>query len=477
MEENGKIIRPKRKIHLRRVLFVLIAVLAALFVIFKVTISAKVNKRIEAIKKAGFPVTCEQLEAWYVFPKGDDNAADILLRAFSEYYQWKDEYLKDLPAFGRVFLPARTESLSAETKKLVTEFLSDNQKTVELLMKGATKKDCRYPINLSAGFRTAMPYSEDIRDCRRTLKLVAVLAAENNQPNNAFRAIQSMFGLSNTFANEPVYESQYVRCSCLDDGIFALERVLNKVELSDELLLNVGKQLADVNIAGGVIRAFAGDRCNAIDLFQKSAGKTADFYNSFGASNVVSPITVALYKLSGISDKDMLLYLDIVDDAIKTARLPQAEQQKAANKLGLKVEAVSKNRTMLSMIMHDFYRLILRSLTATTRCHIASAALAVERFRLAKGTLPESLDEIVPQYLASVPVDPFNEKPVKYKKLPKGFIIYSVGENGIDDGGKEESKDTGRNDKDSVCDVTFIIERGAQKQNAENSPVSSELNW
>ncbi len=43
---------------------------------------------------------------------------------------------------------------------------------------------------------------------------------------------------------------------------------------------------------------------------------------------------------------------------------------------------------------------------------------------------------LVPKYLAKVPRDAFNEKPLVYQKTVTGYLFYSVGLNGIDDGGK-----------------------------------------
>ena len=52
------------------------------------------------------------------------------------------------------------------------------------------------------------------------------------------------------------------------------------------------------------------------------------------------------------------------------------------------------------------------------------------------GNYPEALADLVPKYLTKVPGDAFNEKPLTYRKTGKGYLFYSVGTNGIDDGGK-----------------------------------------
>jgi len=43
----------------------------------------------------------------------------------------------------------------------------------------------------------------------------------------------------------------------------------------------------------------------------------------------------------------------------------------------------------------------------------------------------------MPDILSEVPTDPFSGNPLIYRKTPSGFIVYSVGSNGKDDGGRE----------------------------------------
>jgi hypothetical protein len=45
----------------------------------------------------------------------------------------------------------------------------------------------------------------------------------------------------------------------------------------------------------------------------------------------------------------------------------------------------------------------------------------------------------VPKYLAAVPVDPFTDKPFIYERRGDGYLLASVGENGVYDGGDDMS--------------------------------------
>jgi hypothetical protein len=66
----------------------------------------------------------------------------------------------------------------------------------------------------------------------------------------------------------------------------------------------------------------------------------------------------------------------------------------------------------------------------------ARVMIALERYRRANNIYPAALAELIPTYLPAVPSDPFDGKPLKYVRTVKGgYRAYSVGLNGIDDGG------------------------------------------
>ena len=83
---------------------------------------------------------------------------------------------------------------------------------------------------------------------------------------------------------------------------------------------------------------------------------------------------------------------------------------------------------------------------ATTRL-----LLALKCYKLEKGELPESLEELVPEYIEEVPLDDFDGRPMRYSREKK--IIYSVGEDLKDSGGSEEPE--GRDEKEPTFGIEF----------------------
>ena len=79
---------------------------------------------------------------------------------------------------------------------------------------------------------------------------------------------------------------------------------------------------------------------------------------------------------------------------------------------------------------------------------LAKVAIALERFYLAHQSYPETLAALSPDWLPSPPMDPMTRKPWQYQRLETTrFLLYSVGKNGIDNGGVQpRKKDTNAKD-------------------------------
>jgi hypothetical protein len=67
-----------------------------------------------------------------------------------------------------------------------------------------------------------------------------------------------------------------------------------------------------------------------------------------------------------------------------------------------------------------------------------AAALAV--YRAENGAYPEKLDALVPGVLPQLPADLFHGKPYIYQRDGEGYLLYSAGPNGDDDGGSNDER-------------------------------------
>ena len=92
-----------------------------------------------------------------------------------------------------------------------------------------------------------------------------------------------------------------------------------------------------------------------------------------------------------------------------------------------------------------------------TSVDLARTAIALERYRLAHGEYPEALDGLAPQFITQVPHDVIGGQPLKYRRTADGqFVLYSVGWNETDDGGRvvDQKSREPRDESSSKVDIS-----------------------
>ena len=100
------------------------------------------------------------------------------------------------------------------------------------------------------------------------------------------------------------------------------------------------------------------------------------------------------------------------------------------------VRLLLQHRAFCSLLIPGTLTLTRKTAFEQTAADTAGIACAVERFKLAKGKLFESLGELVPQFMEKLPHDVITGQPLKYRRTEDGYYaIYSVGWNERDDGG------------------------------------------
>jgi len=71
------------------------------------------------------------------------------------------------------------------------------------------------------------------------------------------------------------------------------------------------------------------------------------------------------------------------------------------------------------------------------RLRVLQTVVAIERYQNAnRGELPQTLTELCPRYLTSAPIDPFDGYPLRFRRSPQGYAVYSVGKDMKDNGGE-----------------------------------------
>jgi hypothetical protein len=130
------------------------------------------------------------------------------------------------------------------------------------------------------------------------------------------------------------------------------------------------------------------------------------------------------------------LLLSLMTERIEAAQKPLHEQVVADRDFKARVDGLRLSRSArLAAIPYAVtgFGEAHRRFHALLRCQVA--LVAAERYRRAQGKWPESLERLRPGFLSEVPLDPYDGRPLRYKRLADGVVAYSVGPDGTDDGG------------------------------------------
>jgi len=121
----------------------------------------------------------------------------------------------------------------------------------------------------------------------------------------------------------------------------------------------------------------------------------------------------------------------------KTARLDPRRADAVAGEIEHSVSGRSPFLLLCEVAVPNITKALITAAKNQTVLNQARIACALERHRMAQGGYPERLEGLVPAYLSSVPADVLTGQPMIYRRTLEGkFVLYSIGWNLVDDGGK-----------------------------------------
>ena len=421
----------------RWIIILCIAIVAfpLFYFLYSNALSNRIKAKLNAISAAGYPVTLEELNDWYVEPPPGQNAADMFLQAFSHFKEPAEEY-DQLPFFTNFELPSSQEPLSDETKKQMAKFLAENHEMLKSLQQAVAMEHCRYPLDFTEGAALILPHIRLAHPASRLLCLKALLHAENNEATLAVDSLIASLGVVHSFVNEPLLISQLVRIGCQGSIVSTLERVLQRTQLTDQQLAKLTSALAEAQDSQAMLRAIAGVRCLMSDVFSRP-DEISQMATMMGTKIPLPGPLRLLYIASGLLEHDHLCYLDLKTRYVRALELPLHERLQAIKAVEDELHDLPSYRVLTRALFFSLSDAVQMDLRTIADLRTSSVAIAVQRYRLAHDELPENLSQLVPTYLDTIPKDPFDGHPLRYKKLPKGYVVYSVSHDGKDDGGKE----------------------------------------
>ncbi len=440
----------------RRSLLAMLAVALVALLVWRRQQPQAIGQRLAKLRAVGLPTTLTELDTWYSAVPDKENGALLLIEAASSFRAGGET---NLPIVGYAKEPPRGQPWPPELLVAAQAHLASNQEGFNKLHAALGHPRSRYPTNPNLGMDPTVPLFP-LQKANSELALHAQIAAETGHSAEAMQCLLDQVRLIRTMDGCPLLTSHLVQMAHEPIATGSAEGVFSRCAFSEAELSSLQHAYAEAADSLSYENAIIGEICWDVDVLSRPAGELADLWPGTTGDTWQDPMRKAgasLYGFSGMQRRDLRIAIDYLDDLRVTAKLPPRQRLLAANRLNAKLNerlarqfvpfARSLLPTIGKVVSIDAHRY------AILRC--TESACAIERWRLAHGgSLPPSLGTLVPEYLAAVPEDPMDGKPLKFRPLAQGYVVYSIGEDGTDDGGKERmgGQPTG-------WDYTFTVAR------------------
>ena len=419
-------------------LVLVVLIVAAGLWSWNIRLAQRVEEELAKIRAAGEPVTPEELNAFYRVPKESADCTDLWLDAIAPFHgEAYEEAYGELPivGLGEGPIPPPGEPWADQTA--AEEFLEKYAESMRLMHEAARRGGAaRYPIDFNEGIMAGVDARlEDIQRVRagaRMLALEARVRVRQGKVHAAAESIRTMLRLAESLGQEPMLVSQLVRMACGGIARKLLAELLADVDFPQEDLARLQADFAALNYDEGMVRAMIGERVLGIQAFQDP--------EKAGVDEMVK------FRL-GPRNADLLLYLDLMNQAVAAAKLADPMRLQAAEQSNDRLKRIFDDGGIVTRTRYTFTALSTPAMAAAAHAEARSTAfsrcvvvrIALERYRRKHGELPERLDQLVPEFLGAVPRDPFDGKPLRYIIRDGKPVLYSVGRDGADNGGQGDA--------------------------------------
>ncbi|HEY1173188.1 MAG TPA: hypothetical protein VGH19_17600 [Verrucomicrobiae bacterium] len=406
--------------------------------------------QIAAIRAQGYPTSAADLDAWYPEPPVADNAALVYGTAFNQITgvppstPWFDTQSSSN-------ILSRTNPIPPAARSELASLVASNQAPLKLLHDGARLPSSRYPINLSGGFNATFSHLNGLKNATRVLTYESLDHALNARLAASIDSLIVSLRVGHSLSNEPVIISSLLQCAAYTQTATSLENILSRASFDPSTVKPLLDEILRAEHSLHPQRAFAGERAIGLDAFGNSVQIFGANMNSPAASSSPSfgtKLTASAYDAL-LKESDRRTYLEVMEEYISACTNEVTRLNPALKEASASFNQKLANTYPLRMLLT---RMMLPSLEKAGERHVTTIAqlrLARLALILQSGPHPESLSA-----LNEIPLDPFDGKPLRYRRTETGFMIWSIGPDGIDQGGKPRQKNSG-----DAYDLVFTVEK------------------
>jgi hypothetical protein len=351
--------------------------------------------------------------------------------------------------------------------------LDSKKNSLMAARKALEKPNLLFPIAYEQGSMILLPHLASVKQAEMCLAFDAEANLRNGNTAESQADLLACVALVNHFAkDEPLQISQLVRAAAGQIAASATWEALQSSGWKEEQLLELQRAWDSFTFLDNLENTLAMERASGQEIFDMARGSfnTVQAYAVLGTApagqsgfDELTELGKGLVEdpLGGFkaiidrypkywawkgwwSYEEELCYLQACQLGIEEIRAARSRKgmEISTNELESRLKSLlnshpqAETRFFLGFAYPATVKFVTRLQAAEIARRMVVTDLALKRFRLKNQSYPDQLVQLVPQFISTVPLDPVDGNPLRYRLNPDGsFVLYSVGENGVDDNG------------------------------------------
>ena len=430
---------------------------------------------------AGAAIPAVSIRAWSVRGQNEIRLATNFLRAAENSAYSRSSNETNSPS-----QPGRGSRAPSKTWRIVTahevaEEIEANSNTLAQVRAALSYPQFDHVLPYSQAFTMMLPHLAREKAASQWLRAASFSALQQTNTGEALKNLAALAAFSHMTTNEALMISQLVRIAILQISVGATWEALQAEGWNDSQLKELQGAFAPSDFVRSMIGALEMERAFGATMIERAAKDPAALKGLFdmdmdmqwsrislpeSVEETIEPFSQLFKNMAPAfnrfiyypvwafawKDQDKLHLLQHWQTSIESGRAQISRPDWVANNPdpdqkmppGTEVNEEQRRGSAYDRVRYLFSsrletlgtKTMTKAVTAEAAQQLAVAAIAIRRFEMANGRVPGSLDELVPNYLPAVPFDPFDGRPLRYKrKEVNSFALYSVGTDGKDDGG------------------------------------------
>jgi hypothetical protein len=336
--------------------------------------------------------------------------------------------------------------------------LSKYDPAIEELRHASQLPYSRFPLDYDSENPAVilLPHLSLLKRSALVLQLRSSAELQNAQSEKALADVKLSLSLANSIRAEPFLISQLVRIAILQITLQPIYEGLAQHQWSEDQLAALDAELAKLDFLADYRLSTSGEMGFQGGIIEYLRRHPEQFPNMSGNGDFINaplPARIIWHSIPNgwfyqnrLNCARMMVefYIPLAD--VNQRTISPSAVRHADEVVTTETKKITPYNVLERMVLPALGNAVKKFAYAQSSVDLARVAIALERYRLAHGEYPESLDALAPQFIEKVPHDIIGgqpsqgsgpaSQPLHYRRTSDGqFVLYSVGWNERDDGG------------------------------------------